>query len=98
MYRFNPESRIHKPVGVGVTIPNQSMSVSQILEKFLSGQQPEIMQPVYYGDDLEKDMMYTMYDGDLSDVQTKYYDKDGAPLPPKPTNIEKEDSVTRESE
>lgn len=92
MYRFNPESRIHKPVGVGVTIPNQAMSVSQILAKFLSGQAPEIMQPIYYGDDLEKDVLFSMYDGDLSDVQTKYYNKEGAPLPQpekkeEPTNI-----------
>lgn len=81
MYRFIPESRIHKPIGVGVTIPNQAMSVSQILAKFLSGQAPEIMQPIYYGDDLEQDALYTMYDGDLSDIQTRYYDKAGAPLP-----------------
>lgn len=63
-----------QPFGTSITVPNMAPSLKDVLLKFAAGNAPEIGQPIYYGDDVEEDVVFSLYDGDLSSVQTKYYD------------------------
>lgn len=52
-YRYNHEDPTHfeTPSGDSMTVPNMTMSPSEILERFTRGQQVATFTPVYRGED-----------------------------------------------
>lgn len=84
--KFDVKRRLETPFGVSLTVPHMAPSISDIITKFAGGQVLDIAQPVYYGDDVEQEVVYSQYDGDLSSIQTRYYDKE-RPLP-KPEKVD----------
>lgn len=79
-YKFD-ETRIQKPIGNSLTVPGQTYSVKEIIERFTRGEHLPIVKKVYYGDDISENYLYGVQGEDISVIQS-YYEQAAVFSPP----------------
>ena len=64
--------RIERVIGESCTIPDQSLSIKEILQKFVSGIDPQVGKQVIYEENANIDAPTNLVNFDPTDVMTKY--------------------------